>query len=113
MFYMKLSFSIPIIFAISFCTVQYSRERRLEEEYAFKSNISISLNPYQELVSKLMVDKKIPGEQEKYTAFLIESVNKVFTSPTDKVFDSHHKDSDKTLKQVTSMVKTIAKSLKQ
>jgi hypothetical protein len=108
---MKLSFSVPIIFAISFCTVQYSRERRLEEEYAFKSNISISLNPYQELVSKL-VDKKVAGEQEKYTAFLIESVNKVFTSPTDKVFDSHHKDSDKALKQVTSMVKTVAKSLK-
>ena len=108
-FYMKLSFSLPLIFAITFCVVQYSRERRLEEEYAFRANISISLNPYQELVSKL-IDKSVPGEREKFTGFLIESVNKVFTSPTDKVFDSPHKDSgqtDKALKQVTSMVKTV------
>ncbi|MEK6616154.1 MAG: hypothetical protein AABZ32_08605, partial [Bacteroidota bacterium] len=53
-FYIKLSLSLPIIYAITFCTVQYSRERKLEEEYAFKSNISISLIPYQELVSKLV-----------------------------------------------------------
>ena len=38
-FYMKLSISIPLIYAIAFCNVQYSRERSLEEEYAFKSNI--------------------------------------------------------------------------
>jgi hypothetical protein len=44
-FYLKLSISLPIIYAIAFCSVQYSRERRLEEEYAFKSNISISLDP--------------------------------------------------------------------
>lgn len=114
-FYMKLSFSLPLIFAITFCVVQYSRERRLEEEYAFRSNISISLNPYQELVGKL-IDKNIAAEREKFTSFILESVSRVFTSPTDKVFDSPHKDSgdtDKALKQVTSMVKIVAKSLKQ
>jgi chromosome segregation ATPase len=45
-FYLKLSLSLPLIYAITFCTVQYGRERRLEEEYAFKANISISLVPY-------------------------------------------------------------------
>ena len=29
-FYLKLSVSLPIIYAIWFCSVQYSRERRLE-----------------------------------------------------------------------------------
>src|SRR5438874_3995807 len=32
-FYLKLSISVPLIYAIAFCNVQYSRERRLEEEY--------------------------------------------------------------------------------
>jgi chemotaxis signal transduction protein len=62
-----------------------------------------------------LIDKTVAGEREKFTGFLIESVNKVFTSPTDKVFDSPHKDSgqtDKALKQVASMVKTVARSLK-
>ena len=53
-FFLKLSISIPLIYGIAFCNVQYARERRLEEEYAFKSNISISLDPYQKLVGGLV-----------------------------------------------------------
>lgn len=90
-FYLKLSISIPLIYAISFSTVQYSRERKLEEEYAFKSNISISLDPYQELVSRVMQlpvadSEQAKLEQAKFTAFIIDSINKVFTSPTERVF---------------------------
>ncbi len=114
-FYLKLSASLPLIFAISFCSIQYSRERRLEEEYAFKSNISISLVPYKELVEK-MVDSNVAGEKEKFSAFIIESVTKVFTSPTDKIFDSASKGapeiSEKTLRQLNVLAKTIAKGIK-
>ncbi len=70
-FFGKLSMTLPLIYAIYFCTVHYGRERKLEEEYAFKSNISISLIPYQELVEKL-VNNDQPGEREKYTAFIID-----------------------------------------
>lgn len=84
-FYLKLSLTIPMLFAISFSTIQYSRERRLEEEYAFKSNISISLIPYQELVEKL-VDEKDPEQRKEYANFIISTINKIFTSPTDEIF---------------------------
>jgi uncharacterized coiled-coil DUF342 family protein len=84
-FYLKLSLTIPLLFAISFSTIQYSRERRLEEEYAFKSNISISLIPYQELVEKL-VDVKDPEQRKEYANFIISTINKIFTSPTDEIF---------------------------
>lgn len=113
-FYIKLSLSLPIIYAIAFCTVQYSRERKLEEEYAFKSNISISLIPYQELVSKLVDSNKLT-EQEKYTAFIIDSINKVFTSPTDKIFEGEVKQkglTDKAIKQLTQLLETVFKALK-
>lgn len=79
-FFMKLSISLPIIYTIAFCNLQYSRERSLEEEYAFKSSISLSLDSYQRLV-KTVVDEDKPEELSKYTAFLIESVNRVFTPP--------------------------------
>jgi hypothetical protein len=79
-FFLKLSISLPIIYTIAFCNLQYSRERNLEEEYAFKSNISISLDPYQQLVRRA-VDAGNPEEASKYTAFLIESVSQVFTPP--------------------------------
>ncbi len=108
-FFLKLSMSLPIIYAIAFCAIQYSRERKLEEEYAFKSNISISLVPYQELVDKL-VAKDHPAEREKYAAFIMDSISKVFSSPTDKVFDNGEKQkglSTKMLKQLSAIIETI------
>lgn len=65
--------------------MQYSHERKLEEEYAFKSNISISLVPYKELIEKVMINE--PQEKVKFTAFLIEAVDRVFTPPIDRVFE--------------------------
>ena len=113
-FYLKLSMTIPIIFLLTFCTIQYSRERRLEEEYAFKANISISLVPYQELVDKL-TDKSNQPERERYAAFMIDTITRVFTSPTDKVFDSDWKHdvlNDKTIKKFSKLLETITKAAK-
>lgn len=113
-FYLKLSISIPLIYAITFCARQYSHERRLEEEYAFKSNISISLMPYKDLVEKI-VDKTKPEERAKYTSFIIDSITKVFTSPTDKVFARKEKEKgldNKTLKKITPLVELISKAIK-
>jgi chromosome segregation ATPase len=114
-FYLKLSISLPLIYAIAFCSVQYSRERRLEEEYAFKSNISISLDPYQKLVAEL-VDKTKPEELAKYTAFVIESVNKVFTSPTETIFEDKKPDTsapEKIIKSLGEFAEPIIKALKK
>lgn len=120
-FYLKLSMSLPLIYAITFCTVQYGRERKLEEEYAFKSNISISLVPYKELVENLVKDEQ-EGERQKFTAFIIDAITKVYTSPTDKVFDPDHKHKtsggdplkhlEKALKAVVEPIKPLIEALK-
>ena len=113
-FFMKLSMSLPLIFAITFCTVQYSRERKLEEEYAFKSNISISLIPYLELVDKL-VDPKLQTEKDKYATFIIDSINKVFTSPADKIFEGENTKgilNDKNIKQIVKIIEPLIKIAK-
>lgn len=112
-FFLKLSISLPLIYAITFCSVQYSRERRLEEEYAFKSTISISLDPYRELVEKLVV-KDVPEERAKYTAFVIESVGRVFTSPMERIFDDHSKEPksvDGTIKAVRALLSDVLKAI--
>lgn len=93
-FFLKLSIALPLVYTIAFCNLQYSRERALEEEYAFKSSISISLDPYERLV-KRVVDPTKPEELSKYTAFLIGSVNQVFTPPTaHKVSDGEEKSGE-------------------
>jgi hypothetical protein len=112
-FWIKLSLTIPIGYAIAFCTVQYGRERRLEEEYAFKASISVSLNPYRDLVHSILQGGG-PEDQTKYVDFVIESVKGVFTSPTDKVFEGEKKEGIgfKALKQATELVGIAAKSVK-
>lgn len=114
-FYLKLSISVPLIYAIAFCNLQYSRERKLEEEYAFKSSVSISLDPYQKLVGGL-VDKAQPEEIAKYTAFIIESVNRVFTSPTEPALEgsrSQRNYTERIIKAVGGVVKPLAQGLKR
>lgn len=79
---LKLAMVPPTIFALWFCSVQYNRERRLEEQYAFKSNISISLTPYKKLVSEVLPGGQADA-QARYAEFIIGAVNQVFTPPTD------------------------------
>ena len=109
----KLALSLPVIYAISFCSIQYGKERRLEEEYAFKASISVSLTPYQDLVDKL-VDMKIPEERAKYTEFIIDSITSIFSSPTDKVYETQAAPNDpnlieKAVKQLTPILDPIVK----
>lgn len=112
-FWVKLSLTVPLGFAITFCTVQYGRERRLEEEYAFKSSISVSLNPCRDLVHSILA-KDGQVDQSKYTEFVINSVTNVFTPPTDKVFDSEKKSgfTQKTFRQTAEIIGTAVKAAK-
>lgn len=112
-FWVKLSLTIPLGYALTFCTLQYSRERRLEEEYAFKSSVSVSLNPYRDLIRSIL-EKDGAADQSKYADFVIDSVKNVFTPPTDKVFDAAKKPgiTEKTLKQTAEIIGTAVKAAK-
>jgi hypothetical protein len=113
-FWVKLSLTVPLGFALTFCTVQYSRERRLEEEYAFKSSISVSLNPYRDLIQSIV--EKEGADLGKYTDFVIDSVRNVFTPPTDKIFDAEKKSGSgltaKTFKQTAEIIGSGVKAAK-
>jgi hypothetical protein len=86
-FWIKLSMNLPLGFLITFCTIQYNRERRLEEEYAFKASVSVSLTPYRELIYSIL-EKDSVLKDGSYTSFVVDSVKNIFTSPTEKIFDS-------------------------
>ncbi len=86
-FWIKLSMNLPLGFLITFCTIQYNRERRLEEEYAFKASISISLTPYRDLIYSIL-EKEGTLKDGTYTSFVVDSVRNIFSSPTEKIYDS-------------------------
>lgn len=110
-FFIKLGGYLPLLFLIIFCTKNYSHERILEEEYAFKSNISLSLEPYRNLVEEVVTDK----DAEKYSDFIIKSVTNVFSSPTDKVFSSQHDELglDKATQNISGLIKEIGGVVKE
>lgn len=110
-FWVKLSVTIPVGFAITFCAVQYGRERRLEEEYAFKASISVSLNPYRDLVLSIL-SKEGVVDQGRYTEFVIDSVRNVFTSPTERVFEGQKKEAGLTSKTFKQAAEVIGAGLK-
>lgn len=76
---LKASLSLPALYLVAFLTDRYTKERRLIEEYAFKSTLSLSLKPYFDMVSSRELE---PVEQE----FLIKAIENIFATPTDKVY---------------------------
>lgn len=85
----KFTLSSPAIYLLYFFSDRYTKLRRLIEEYAFKSAISLALTPYFDLVKGL--DDKA---EEKDKEFLIAVIGNIFKTPTDKVFRTKESNYD-------------------
>ena len=79
-FFLKFSLSFPFIYGAFFFHGQYSKERDLEEDYAFKSAVSFSLEAYRKLL-KGEIDNGIAEERNKLLDFIINTVKNIYTSP--------------------------------
>jgi hypothetical protein len=91
LFYARLVIVAPLAFLIAFTAKRYSSERRAEEEWAFKSAISISLDPFRDLIARMKKD----GQE---TAFVERLVSEIFDNPTKRLYtmppDKEEKDKD-------------------
>ena len=77
--YARLVIVAPLAFLIAFTAKRYSNERRAEEEWAFKSAISISLDPFRDLIARMKKD----GHE---TAFVERLVSEIFDNPTKRLY---------------------------
>jgi hypothetical protein len=89
LFLSKMSLLIPISVAVWFTASNYNRERKLLEEYAFKSSISLSLDSYRKVLNEELSDE----ERNKISEFLISSMEKIYSSPLENI--SKHSSIDK------------------
>ena len=76
-FFVRLGGTLPVLALVVFCLSQYGRERRAEEEYAFKSALSLSLVPYKDLIEELEVE----GTDAEYAKFLTSTIGQIYTAP--------------------------------
>lgn len=77
--YARLVIVAPLAFLIAFTAKRYSSERRAEEEWAFKSAISVSLDPFRDLIARM----KKEGHE---TAFVERLVSEIFDNPTKRLY---------------------------
>ncbi|KKR04221.1 MAG: hypothetical protein UT31_C0001G0004 [Parcubacteria group bacterium GW2011_GWF2_39_13b] len=104
-FLVKLSISIPLIFWLSFSTKQYTKSKKLEEEYAFKSSISLSLEAYRDLL------KRESGEPTKaeVVPFITSAVDKIFSSPNENLAQHSIKEDKDIVDSFSGLIEKIAR----
>jgi hypothetical protein len=86
----KIALLIPASAAVWFAASNYNRERKLLEEYAFKSSISLSLDSYRKVLNEELDDK----ERDKIAGFLIASMDKIYSSLLENISKHSPKDGD-------------------
>lgn len=103
----KIGISLPLIYTVVFLSNRYTKERRLVEEYAFKSTISLALTPYADLVKKIEDE----GSDSKYRDFIINSIDNIFSVPTDKAFGMNKtKETNIDIKNLNELLEVITKA---
>lgn len=113
--YVRFGFLLPVFYILGFVTKQYSNNRRLEEVYAMKSNISLSLSAYQQVIKELIMDESLQKNDDKNQCvdFMVDSIKNIFASPlkeNKKDIDDEIKHSHNILKDCSAMVSTSLKA---
>lgn len=98
----------PLIFFIGYASVQYSREREIQEKYEFKASTAKSLPAYMKIIKEEFYDNGvIEGHEADLMKFAIKSINKNYEEPTIKRKDLDE-ISTKSKKAVAEGVKKIS-----
>ena len=85
-----------------FAATQYKKERQAEEEYAFKSAISLSLEPYRDLLVRM---RKEDQEEADFVKRLMEDV---FDNPVMRLFNIEEEE-ERMAKMILNFLKKLPK----
>lgn len=111
-FLVKLALTSPIIFFEFFVNREYSRSKRLIEEYEFKASIARSLEAYKEIIENLFADQ--PGDEyKKKLDFILESIGQLYSSPMRNIKENGSKEDkvDKKVMPILSDIKDIVSDI--
>jgi hypothetical protein len=98
----------PVFVLLGFVFSQYKKERNLQEEYAFKSAVAMTLTAYSEMLSNADNDDNNSRQQ-----MLLKSIEMVYNQPqihpvkSETLFSFNTKDLKETVGTLTDAVKNI------
>jgi hypothetical protein len=102
--YTRLVVVAPLAFLIAFTAKRYASERRAEEEWAFKSSISISLEPFRDLIARMK-------EKDQQTEFVERLVSEIFDNPNKRLYPESPTKEEKDKPDVLALLKDILDKL--
>lgn len=100
--------TVPGFILLGFVFSQYKKERNLQEEYAFKSAVAMTLTAYSEMLAKADSNDNISRQQ-----MLLKSIELVYNQPqiyqekSNKIYSFNTKDLNETVSTLTEAVKNI------
>lgn len=77
----RLGLASPVVAYTTYSGIQYGKERRLLEKYAFKAAIAASLESYTEILSK---NFKTQSKKE-ILEFVLESMRIIYKDPNEEI----------------------------
>ena len=83
----RLTLTSPIIFFITFASVQYNKERTLLEKYAFKAATALSLEGYTTLLINTF-DKEKEVNEKEILGFVLNSMSTIYQEPYEPTKES-------------------------
>jgi hypothetical protein len=101
----------PVFILLGFVFKQYNKERNLQEEYAFKSSVAMTLTAYSDMLSKADTQ-----DNESRQQMLLKSIELVYNQPhiypekTNRIFSFNTKDLNETVTTLTEALKNIKQS---
>jgi hypothetical protein len=98
----------PVFILMGFVFSQYKKERNLQEEYAFKSAVAMTLTAYSEMLSNADAEDNVSRQQ-----MLLKSIEMVYNQPqihpvkSETLFSFNTKDLKETVVELTDTLKNI------
>lgn len=102
-FLLKATLTSPFIFLVGFTVRQYSREKKLFDEYTFKSAVALSFEAFRKLIKE--EDSQVTDHRQ-IVNFIIKTVSSIYSTP----IDSSEKNEE--LEDISSNLDNIAKASK-
>ncbi len=90
------------VFAFGYALNEYGKERNLQEEYAFRESIALTLTAY--------LNKLETCEKEEMKKLLMETIEKLYTKPV--ISSKEYKLMKPDLKEIGEMLKPLAEAIK-
>ena len=102
-FVIRTGMIIPLGWLLYFAGAQYKKERHAEEEYAFKSAISYSLEPYRRLLVQMREKKDIDCD------FVKSLMQDIFDNPVKRLYNFESDENDE--KQIAEEILNLLKKM--